>query len=150
MPPPPLFPIQPAGITPASAWNPVYYAAITQPVVLVPKLDPVTGEQLSLTQSDDPTFQAVAAEFRTIRRTGSAVPNFGHRLVDILKNDTSAETQIKFECERILKSYVDKRLIRVDELTIVAGPEAGNRATITLVFTVLKTGEKLILKTVAE
>lgn len=133
------FVLQPAGITPASNWEPLYVVASQQPVVLVPKLDPATGEQLSLTKSDDPTYQAIAAEFRTVMGSGSAVKNFGHKLNTLRKNDSAAPATIRFEVERILKPYLTKRLIRVDELKIVAGPEAGNRATITLVFTVLKT-----------
>jgi len=143
--PPPLMPIQPAGITPASNWEPFYVAAQRQPVVLVPKLDPTNGEQLSLVEGDDPTFQAIATEFRTIRRTGLAVQTTGHRLIDIRKNDASAPIQIRHECDRILKPYLDKRLIRVDELTITAGPEAKNKASIVLTFTVLRTQKQFTL-----
>jgi hypothetical protein len=148
MPPPPLFPIAPAGITPAATWDPIYRAAIRQPVVMVPKLDPTSGEQFSLVEGDDPTYQAIAAEFRTVLGSGSAVPNFGHKLLDIKKNDVSAPTEIKFEVDRILKPYIARRLIKVDDLQIVAGPEAGSRASITLMYTVLQTKQQKTLEVI--
>jgi hypothetical protein len=143
----PLMLIPPAGLTEAAMWEPEEVVRLPQPVVVVPKLDPTNGEQLSLTQSDDPTFQAIAAEFRTVLGTGSAVKTFGHKLNEIRKNDTSAPTTLKFEVDRILKYYLDKRLIIVDEPpTIVAGPDAGNKASITLRFTVRKTRKKMVLE----
>lgn len=141
-----LGPLQPAGITPASAWETLEWMAVNQPVVLVPKLDPRNGEVLSLIESDDPTYQAIATEFRTMFGTGGAVQNFGHKLNAIRKNNTSAPTEIRFEVDRILEPHIKARKIRVDTLDIVAGPNAGHIARITLKFTLLATGKQMTME----
>lgn len=146
MPPPPLMPLQPAGATPASSWEPFYVARPPQPVVLVPKLDPTNGEQISLVEGDDPTYRAIATEFRTLLGSGLAVQTIGQKLNKILKNDESAPFEIRFEVDRILAPYLSKRLIRVDALKIDAGPEFKSRASIMLVYTILKTGEQRVMK----
>ncbi len=139
----PGFVLPPAGISEAGSWEqPEEIERLRAVAVLTPKLDGATGEQISMVQSDDPTFQSIAAAFRTTFGSGAAVTNFGHKLEAIKKNDESAEEAIRFEVDRILAPCLADRLIRVDKLDITAGPDAGNSAKIFLRFTVLKTGEE--------
>lgn len=139
----PGFTCPPAGISPAATWKALPDVERQRPIaVLTPKLDGRSGEQVSMTKGDDPTFQSIAAAFRTQFGSGVAVTNFGHKLESITKNDESAPDAIRFEVDRILAPYLADRLIHVDKLTITAGPEAGNSATIFLRFTILKTGEE--------
>jgi hypothetical protein len=137
----PLFVVQPAGVTPASTWTPpAFEKPRTPPAVLVPKLNGATGERASLFQNDDAIYQAIATEFRTVFGSGAAVQNIGHKLLDIRKNDDTAAESARFEVDRILSPYIAQGLIRVDEITIVAGPSAGFRGSVTVRFTLLKNG----------
>ena len=61
----------------------VYVDTTGPPGILADAIDPETGEYLSLTRGFDPTDAAVLTALRTIRATGSAVENVGHRFVDM-------------------------------------------------------------------
>lgn len=155
------FVLPPAGLTPAATWEPLEVIVQKQAVALLPRVDGATGEIVSLSDttgqldppnrtrlaqsSHDPTYQAIAAEFRTTFGSGVAVTNFGNKFSGILKNDESATTNLPYEVDRILAPYLDKRLIRVDSIDIKAGPAYGSRASITVQFTVLKANEQYVV-----
>lgn len=141
MPAPPIIP--PAGVSPISGEIGVPFDdPKLPPVIRAMLIDPITGERLSLTKDAPPVHAAILRQFRTRRASGAAVLNDGQDLQSVRKNDTHAQTSIRFEIERIFEPFVAAGYVRVDSIVPTGGESALWFGGAIVHYTDLTTGDK--------
>ncbi len=120
----PTYVIPPAGVSAASYFDPLTFVdPATPPIILGDDIDPETGELRSILSGIHPVDSAVIVAVRTVRGSGAAVQDVGHRLGDIKKVDDSTAKAIEQEFRRALQPLVDTRDIRIDKIEIEADPD---------------------------
>jgi hypothetical protein len=115
------------------------------PVMRAMLLDPATGERLSLTREAHPIDAAILRQLRTVFGTGVAVIRDGNKLRKVQKNDTSAQTLIRVELERIFEPFVKAGQVSLDSLDVVAGEAQGYVASAFVSYTNLANGKERTL-----
>lgn len=131
--------IPPVGV-PLGAWYPTTQGPPIQPkIVAADKIDPETGELLSLFSGRDPVDAIVIHGHMVVEGSGSAVLDVGHRFRDIEKNTPHAASDLKAEELRLVAPLVQARLIRVDKISTAA---VSTKGTVELQYTNTLTREK--------
>lgn len=125
MPSPFTYVIPPAGISAASIWSPVPFVdPASPPSFLAEAISPTSGELTSVFTGRHPVDAWMVTQLRTIRGSGAAVLEEGHRLPpasDIETNDDETEPRLRSEIKRILRPAVDRGDIEVVSITIANG-----------------------------
>lgn len=107
-----------AGVTPAVFFTPVNFVPTGEPIgMLADPVDPVTGELLSIERGFDPTDAAVITALRTVRGSGSAVEDVGHKFRDAKLITPQLESFFREEVRLALEHLTSTRqieLVRVD------------------------------------
>jgi hypothetical protein len=134
--PPPSYVLAPAGTTPASTWtgDALYVSPEAPPITFSPRVDPETGERLSLFVGMDPIPCALARQFRTRRASGVAVADEGRDYQLGAKNDDQAAARISGEVRRIFEPFVARGDVLIEAISTAAGPKTGTRATVAVLF----------------
>lgn len=126
-------PILPPVGVPLGAWYPQTTAPPRGPIIVAAdKIDPSTGELLSLFSGRDPVDAIVIHQHMVVEGSGSAVLDTGHRFFDVKKNTQHAASDLANEEKRLVQPLVDARLIRVDRIDTSA---VGTRGTVSLEYT---------------
>lgn len=122
---PPIVP--PAGISPAALFVPaVFVSPQTPPQVLAWKLDPTSGELLSLFEGRPSVVALLIEQLRVVRGSGASVQDSGNALSTIRYNDDAAPARIDAEMHRILDPLVAADQIALLKLDVDAGPSSGD------------------------
>ena len=138
----PDFVIPPGGVSAASFWTAVPFVDPAHPLgVLADKLDPNTGELLSLIAGRDPVDAAIAYQFRLRRASGAAVLEDGQAFEAIRKNTDSAPAELRFEAERVMRPFVERGDAEIVGLIIEAGEDAGDMGAVFLEYRNLCSGQ---------
>lgn len=87
--------------------------------MLADPIDVKTGEFLSIIRSYDPTDAAVLTALGTVRGSGSAVLEVGHKLASYPRVDEGLETYFREEVSFALRHLVDDGQIRLKAVQIV-------------------------------
>lgn len=117
--------IIPPGGTPAGAFvaAPVVDAQ-RPPGILADKVDPITGEILSLFTGLHPVNGAIQHQFAVRAGSGAAV-NGGQNFEAIRKNVDGTDKALAFEARRIAEPFVRRGLVSIDELDTNASDSSG-------------------------
>jgi len=114
------FVIPQAGITPAVFFVPVNFAVTGEPLgMLSDPIDFATGELLSIERGYDPTDAAVFTALRTVRGSGSAVEDVGHRLQDAKLVTPQLESFFREEVRLALDHLTSSNQIRIESVVVV-------------------------------
>lgn len=113
-------PIPLAGVTSAVFFTPVNHRLTGVPVaILADPIDFATGELLSIERGFDPTDAAVITALRTIKGTGSAVEQVGHRFTDASHITPQLESFFREETRLALLHLTSTNQITLDEVVVV-------------------------------
>lgn len=123
--------VPPAGL-PLSAFTPSPVSTLgPPPPILAERIDPTTGEVLSILEGEDPTDAALLWQLRVRQGSGAALGDNGNRLHLITKATEGAPIQIADEGRRV----TDKFRARgdVDEVVVTGSTPGGSTAIKALV-----------------
>ena len=98
--------VPPAGFPLSSYTPPAVSTFGPPPPILAEKIDPTTGELLSILEGADPTDAALAWQFRIRQGSGAALGDNGTRLHLITKGTERAPVQIADEGRRVASKFV--------------------------------------------
>lgn len=119
----PPFPL--AGVTPAVFFTPVNFYPTAMPIaMLADPIDPKTGEFLSIERGFDPTDAAVITALRTVRGSGSAVEDVGHRLGDAKLITPQLDAFFREEIRIALDHLVVAKQIRIEKVEVITLDDA--------------------------
>lgn len=111
--------IAPAGVTPASFWEPnTFVDPGHPPAFLADDIDIDTGDFASMLTRVHPVDAAVKEAFRLTRGTGAAVQEAGQRFGDIRKQTQYTATEIERECRRIMQPFADRGDLSIVDITV--------------------------------
>jgi hypothetical protein len=109
--------IPPAGITPAASFElNGFEPQRAPPVILADKIDPLTGEFLSLTKTYT-VAEGMATYLSAVQRsTGAAVRNIGHRFRELKHVDEQAPELAESMARQALQPAVDAGVLQFDRI----------------------------------
>lgn len=115
----------PSTVTPLGRAPSVTEPYTTYSPITADYIDPTTQEYLSLTKGMDPIDAQVLIALKTIRGSGAAVMEDGHRLKDIRKITRDVVMRVQAEVRNTLGLLVRNRDIRIDtiEVTVRKGSQ---------------------------
>lgn len=96
---------------------------VSVPAMLADPIDLQTGELLSIERGYDPTDGAVFTAFRTVRASGSAVPDVGQQFHKHQFVDPQLEPFLKQETAFALRRLVEQRQVEVRSATVQQGKD---------------------------
>jgi hypothetical protein len=97
--------------------------------MLADPVDVKTGEYLSIIRSYDPTDAAVLTALGTVRGSGSAVLEVGHKLASYPRVDEGLDTFFREEVAFALRHLTDDGQIRIKAVQIVKLEDAAEAQT---------------------
>lgn len=137
---PPPYLIPPAGVSAASFFGTVAIDFSHPPALLADKIDPLTGELLSIVVGEDPIDSAVRFQVRVRRGSGAAVLEDGQAFDAIRKNDLRAADALRAELKLVLRELVDRGDIEILTVGVQAGEDQGDLGAVFFQYRNLRTG----------
>lgn len=93
--------------------------------MLADPIDFATGELLSIERGFDPTDAAVINALRTLRASGSAVDDIGHRFTDASHVTPQLQSLFREEARLALLHLTSSSQITLDEVLMVTEGDSG-------------------------
>lgn len=109
---------------PLSAWDLVELGPSPKPIpIRADRIDPDTGEFLSLTRDRDITSAAVIHTFRTKRDSGAAARTHGHRLDSIRYVEERSKVRLEAEMRSAVAHLERQGLLAVERVRVALGDD---------------------------
>mgnify|MGYP006921458222 CR=1 FL=1 len=100
------------------------------PPILADRINPKTGDVMSLLEGDDPTNAAIQWQATVRQGSGAALGDNGNRLHLITKGTEDAPTRIADEGRRIMSKFITRG--DVSEVAVTGDVVGGSTATASL------------------